>query len=161
MRKKTPLIIAALSALILVVGCYAWHQSKNDGQYVWARYENKAFGFSIEYPSNILVPTSPELTEIDFELQNNPTRTTPPISVWMYSTTAPDIRAWIQSEAKTREIPISTYTMTTIAGVEAANVGNYSFSFVHEGKVWNLLIFKDFFSSRDAERIKQSFQFAN
>lgn len=52
MQKKTLLSIIVISVLVLIVGCYAWYQHKNRENHIWTRYENKALGFSLEYPAD-------------------------------------------------------------------------------------------------------------
>ena len=56
--------------------------------------------------------------------------------------------------------PVTPYTTISIAGVEASNVGNYSFTLVHNGRVYSIsLRYPELLTEEDKMYILNSFEF--
>lgn len=135
---------------------------------VWERYEDTQRGFSIEYPSNVASPdTNEEPTFITFPLHERygGTSARALFTVTAYPTeflAAPvtNVHEWIEMRARSIGEPVTSYTTTTIAGVEASNVGDYSFTFVHHGRVYSIsLRYPELVTEEDRARIINSFEF--
>lgn len=135
---------------------------------VWERHEDTERGFSIEYPSNVASPdTNEEPTFITFPLHERyggtPARSLFTVTAYpteFLATPVANIHEWIEMRARSVGEPVTPYTTTTIAGVEASNVGDYSFTLVHDGRVYSIsLSYPELMTEEDRVHILSSFEF--
>lgn len=165
MYKRILVIIVITLVVVATLVGLVW---KNQGmfsarEHTWSLYTDPTRGFSIKYPSDILVPDGhTSTTTVMFALIGGSSYSVRPMYVWVYPTTATDIFRWMDDQNQGKGDPIlktSAYATTTIDNVTAIVIEDHSFSFIHDDKVWNILLDNKLLAPSDIELIKQSFHF--